>query len=101
MDPEGRAIDSSVTLPPSAGGTMAKDTIDMEAQIANQPGFASCVAKNMLNWALAEGSQLTPTSCAAQSVAVSFSGSDKSFSALLREVALSQAFTNRNAGAAQ
>ena len=101
MDPEGRAIDSSVTLPASAGGTLAKDTIDMETQIANQPGFASCVAKNMLNWALAEGSQLTPSSCAAQSVAVSFSGSDKSFSALLREVALSQAFTNRNAGAAQ
>jgi hypothetical protein len=101
MDPEGRPIDSSVTLPPSAGGAVATDTIDMETQIAKQPGFASCVAKNMLNWALAEGSQLSPNSCATQSVVVGFSGSDKSFSALLREVAVSQAFTNRNAGAAQ
>jgi len=101
MDPEGRPIDASVTLPPSAGGGMAKDTIEMESQIANAPGFASCVAKNMLNWALAEGSQLTPTSCATQVVVNGFNTSDKSFSALLREIAVSPAFTNRNAGAAQ
>jgi hypothetical protein len=101
MDPQGRAIDPSVMLPASAGGALAKDTIDMETQIANAPGFASCVAKNMLNWALAEGSQLTPTSCPAQSVAVGFSGSDKTFSALLREVAVSEAFTTRSAGVSQ
>ncbi len=101
IDPEGRAIDASVTLPSTAGGGVAKDTIDMETQVANAPGFASCVAKNMLNWSLAEGSQLTPSSCAAQSVAVAFNASDKTFSALLREVAVSQAFTNRNAGASQ
>ena len=101
MDPEGRAIDASVTLPATAGGAVAKDTIDMEAQVASQPGFASCVAKNMLNWALAEGSELTPGSCAAQSVAVGFGASDKTFSALLREVAVSQAFTSRTAGASK
>lgn len=100
-DPEGRPIDASVTLPRSAGSVTAKDTIEMEAQIANNPGFASCVAKNMLNWALAEGSQLTPGSCAAQSVAVAFNAGDKTFSSLLREVAVSQTFMNRNAGAAQ
>ena len=100
-DPEGRPIDSQVTLPASLGGRTAKDAIDMQAQVANAPGFASCVAKNMLNWALAEGSQLTPTSCAATSVAVGFSKGDRSFSSLLREVAMSQAFMNRNAGAAQ
>jgi hypothetical protein len=101
MDPQGRPIDASVTLPTNAGGMLANDTIDMEAQVANAPGFAQCVAKNMLNWALAEGSALTPTSCPATSVAVGFSGSDKTFSSLLREVAVSQAFTTRNAGAAQ
>jgi len=101
MDPQGRPIDPSVTLPASAGGGVAKDTIEMETQIANAPGFASCVAKNMLNWAFAEGSQLTPTSCPAQSVAQGFSNGDKSFSALLRSVATSDAFTNRNAGASQ
>src|SRR6185295_954672 len=65
MDPQGRPIDPSVTLPDTAGGGLAKDTIDMETQVANAPGFASCVAKNMLNWALAEGSSLTPASCPA------------------------------------
>jgi len=101
MDPQGRPIDPSVTLPATAGGGVAKDTIDMETQVANAPGFASCVAKNMLNWALAEGSALTPGSCPATAVAVGFGGSDKTFSALLREVAVSEAFTTRNAGAAQ
>jgi hypothetical protein len=101
MDPQGRSIDASVTLPLTAGGGVARDTIDMEVQIANQPGFASCVAKNMLNWALAEGSQLTPASCAARSVARGFNAGDKSFSSLLREVAVSDAFTNRGAGVSQ
>ncbi len=101
IDPQGRAIDPSVMLPASAGGTIAKDTIDMETQVASQPGFASCVAKNMLNWSLAEGSELTPESCAAQSVAVGFNASDQTFGALLREVAVSQAFTTRTAGAAK
>jgi hypothetical protein len=101
MDPQGRPIDASVTLPSNAGGGLAKDTIDMETQIANAPGFTSCVAKNMLNWAFAEGSSLAPSSCPATAVAVAFSGSDKSYSALLREVAVSEAFMNRSAGAAQ
>jgi hypothetical protein len=100
-DPQGRPIDASVTLPESLGSTIAKDTIDMESQIAASPGFTSCVAKNMLNWAMAEGSQLTPNSCATQSVALGFSAGDKTFSSLLREVAVSQAFTNRQAGASQ
>jgi hypothetical protein len=101
MDPEGRPIDPSVTLPSTVGGGMAKDTIDMETQIAAAPGFSACVAKNMLNWALAEGSELSPTSCATVSVGLGFSAGDQSFSSLLRQVAVSQAFTNRNAGAAQ
>jgi hypothetical protein len=101
VDPQGRPIDASVTLPASAGGGVAKDTIDMETQVANAAGFASCVAKNMLNWALAEGSALTPTSCPATAVAVGFGSSDKSYSALLREIAVSDAFVNRTAGAAQ
>jgi hypothetical protein len=101
VDPQGRPIDAEATLPASAGGGLVKDTIDMETQVANAPGFASCVAKNMLNWALAEGSPLTPTSCPATAVAVGFGTTDKSYSALLREIAVSDAFVNRTAGAAQ
>jgi hypothetical protein len=101
VDPQGRPIDPTVKLPGSAGGAIAKDTIEMQSQISATPGFAACVSKNMLAWALAEGSQLTPSSCAAQKVAQGFGAGDKTFSTMLREIAISEAFTNRNAGAAQ
>ncbi|HET9958374.1 MAG TPA: DUF1592 domain-containing protein [Polyangiaceae bacterium] len=99
-DPEGRPIDPSVQLPPSLGATTAKDAVDMQAQIAASPGFASCISKNMLNWALAEGSQLLPESCATQSVVTGFNASDRSYSALLKEIARSAAFMQRAAGEA-
>lgn len=99
MDPQGRAIDSSVTLPPLFNNQVAVDTVDMQQKIAQNSGFAACFSKNMLNWALAEGSQLTPTSCATQAVVADFNKGDKSLSSLLHAVAVSKAFTNRNAGA--
>jgi len=101
MDPQGRPIDSSVTLPALFDNQVAKDTVDMQQKIADNPGFASCFSRNMLNWALAEGSQLTPSSCATQAVAKAFNQSDKSLSSMLRAIAVSKAFTNRNAGANQ
>jgi hypothetical protein len=100
-DPEGRPIDPSVTLPAAVGGQVAKDALDMEAQLAAAEGFNNCVSKNMLNWAFAEGSSLSPKSCAAKSVSLAFSGGDKSFSSLLAEIAASEGFINRNAGAMQ
>lgn len=101
MDPEGRPIDASVTLPAAVGGAMAKDAVEMLTQLSTNPAFPACVAKNMLAWSLAEGTQLTPTSCATQAVATAFNAGDKTFGGLLREVAISQAFTNRKAGVAQ
>jgi len=99
VDPEGRPIDPTVTLPALFDNQVAKDTVDMQRLIAESPGFAACFSKNMLNWSLAEGSQLTPTSCATQAIVTAFNRSDKSLSSLLREVALSKAFTHRNVGA--
>jgi hypothetical protein len=101
VDPEGRAIDPTVTLPGLFGNQVAQNTVDMQNKIAENPGFTACFSKNMLNWSLAEGSQLTPTSCATQAIAAAFDRTDKSLSSLLREVAISKAFTNRNAGANQ
>lgn len=98
MDPQGRPIDPSVTLPALFDSQQVADAVAMQNAIAQHPGFASCFSKNMLNWALAEGSQLTPTSCATQAIVSGFSASDKSFPALLREIAISKAFTERNAG---
>jgi hypothetical protein len=97
-DPQGRAIDPSVTLPALFDNRVAADAGAMQMQIAQSPGFAACFSKNMLNWALAEGSQLTPTSCATQAIVDRFNTTDKSLSSLLREIAMSKAFTQRNAG---
>jgi len=101
MDPQGRPIDASVTLPALFNNEVAADAVAMESKIAQNPGFPACFGKNMLNWALAEGSQLTPTSCATQAVVSGFNESDKSLSSLLRAVAISKAFTHRNAGVSQ
>lgn len=98
MDPQGRPIDASVTLPALFDNQLATDAVAMQNAIAQHPGFTACFSKNMLNWALAEGSQLTPTSCATQAIVSGFNASDKSFASLLREVAVSKAFTQRNAG---
>lgn len=96
-DPEGRPIDPAVTLPPLFDNAIAEDAVDMQNKIAASPGFDACFSKNMLNWALAEGSQLTPTSCATEAVVKGFTATDKSLSALLKEVAKSQTFTHRSA----
>ena len=98
MDPQGRPIDPSVTLPALFDNQVAADAVALQTQIADSPGFSACFGKNMLNWALAEGSQLTPTSCATRAIVSGFNESDKSLSSLLRQIAISKAFTQRNAG---
>jgi hypothetical protein len=100
-DAQGRQIDASVTLPANAGGGLAKDAIDMQRQIADSPAFASCLAKNFFNWALAEGANVTPSSCSTRSVVAGFEAGDKTFSDLLREIAVSEGFTRRLAGVSQ
>jgi len=98
MDPQGRPIEPSVTLPDLFNNEVASDAVSMQNEIAQNPGFTACFSKNMLNWALAEGSQLTPTSCATQAIVRGFQAGDQSLSSLLRAVAVSKAFTQRNAG---
>lgn len=97
-DHAGRPVNTALTLPPGAGSLAVTDAVDMATKLASGNAFVSCVAKNMINWALMEGSSLTPGSCAAQGVVAAFNAGDKSFSKLLSEVAASDAFMNRNAG---
>jgi hypothetical protein len=98
MDPEGRPIDPSVTLPPLFDNEVAADAVEMQTKIAGNRGFDACFSQNMMNWALAEGSQLTPSSCSVSAIVDGFSTTDKTFGSLLREVAISQTFTHRKAG---
>lgn len=98
VDSKGRVIEPSVTLPANAGGGLAEDAIDMQRQIASSPAFATCVAKNIFNWALAEGVPLTPDSCAIRAVAAELEAGDPTFSSLLQQIATSEGFTQRLAG---
>lgn len=100
-DPEGRPIDPSVTLPALFDNEVASNAVEMQSKIASNEGFDACFSRNMMNWALAEGSQLMPTSCSIEAVANEFATSDKSFSALLKAVATSETFIQRKAGVTQ
>jgi len=99
MDDKGRAIDASVTLPASAGGTMAKDAAEMAAQLTSNGAFAACLAKNLILFGLAEPVALTTDSCATRAVASVFTGSsDQSFAGLVRAVAASKSISTRSPG---
>jgi hypothetical protein len=100
-DPEGRPIDPSVTLPDAAGGGAARDAVDMAKKLADSGSFEVCMSKNLLLYAMAEGTNLTADSCSTQAIAASFNASGRTFGELVQEIAVSKGFTTRTAGAAQ
>ncbi len=100
-DHEGRPIDPSVTLPAGAGGATVTSPAQLAQELANSGAFTACVAKNLLAYALAEGSTLSVSSCATQTVSKNFKQSDQSFGALVKEVAKSGLLTTRTAAEAQ
>jgi hypothetical protein len=103
-DPEGRPIDTSVTLPAQVGGGTAKDILEVAQKIAASGGFAKCMGKNLVNYALADTSAGAAQigGCAVAHVAQNFEAStDKSFPSLVKAVATSATFATRSKGAAQ
>lgn len=98
VDPQGRPIDPTVTLPPQAGGAMVMTPAEMAEQIVDSGAFATCMSKNLLAYALAEGAQLNAVSCSTKAVADAFATTDLSFGSLIRQVAVSQTFSVRSAG---
>lgn len=100
QDEQGRAIDSSVTVPDQIGGGTAKDILEVAQKLATTGGFAKCMGKNLVNYALADVSSGAATieSCAVSRIADAFSNTDQSFPALVKAVATSAAFTNRSKG---
>lgn len=97
MDPEGRPIDATVTLPPIAGGKTATNAVEMGKALAETGAFASCIGTKLLTYALAE-TGVTGKSCASKAVFDKFSQSDQSFGALVRAVAVSKTLTQRTGG---
>jgi hypothetical protein len=101
MDEQGRPIDTSVTLPPLAGGVAVNNAIEMGAALANGGAFANCVAKNLLNFALAEtpATPLVTNACAIRNVSDTFTASsDGTFSSLVRGIAVSPTLASRTGG---
>jgi hypothetical protein len=100
QDDQARTIDPSVTLPPQVGGGTAKDIIEVAQKLASAGGFARCMGKNLVNYALADVSSGAAAidSCAVSRIADAFSATDQSFPALVKAVATSAAFTNRSKG---
>jgi hypothetical protein len=98
VDEQGRTIDASATLPPNAGGAMVPNAPGMAHTIANNGAFATCIAKNLILFGLAEPVALGTNSCATRAVANAFSASDGSFSALVRAVAVSRSLGFRSPG---
>lgn len=95
-DPEGRAIDTAVTLPPALEGAPVSGAAELGAVIGESERFVSCMARAFLGYALAEGPALAPESCAVQDIVREYvAEGDPTFSGLVRRIALSKRLTHR------
>jgi len=102
VDDQGRPIDASVTLPPSAGSAMVANAVEMAGVLATNGAFAKCMANNMIAYALAEpAAGLTLDSCAVSNVARAVAASDGSFTSLVAAIVESKALSARSPGGAQ
>jgi hypothetical protein len=99
-DAKGRPIDPAVTLPQQIGGATAKDIVEVGKILAENGSFATCMGKNLVNYAYADVSSGAADiqGCAAEKIGQAFAGSDQSFSSLVKAVATSVAFGNRSKG---
>lgn len=97
VDEMDRPIDASVTLPPNAGGGMVENAAEMAQVLSQTEAFMTCMSKNLLAYSLAEGGAST-RSCGTKQIVERFAETDGSFTSLVMEVAVAQAFTERSAG---
>jgi hypothetical protein len=97
VDEQMRPINAAVTLPASAGGTPIQDAVGMGQALAMTGVFSACTATKLITYALAE-TGVQGDSCATKAVAERFKNTDQSFSALVREVAISKTLTQRKGG---
>ncbi len=101
VDDKGRPIDASIALPPLAGGQTVNGGVELGQALASGGAFANCVAKNLVNFALAEtpAMPVETNACAIRNVSDPFTASSNgSFSSLVRGVALSTTLASRTGG---
>ncbi len=96
-----KPIDASATLPDNAGGVTIMNAVELASALAGTNAFSSCMAVNLIGFALAEGAAVKPDSCATQGIITRFNAtSGKTFTDLVREVAVSNTLAARLAGGA-
>jgi hypothetical protein len=101
VDDKNRPIDASIALPPLAGGQTVNGGVELGQALASGGAFANCVAKNLVNFALAEtpAMPVDTNACAIRNVSDAFTASSNgSFSSLVRGVALSTTLASRTGG---
>jgi hypothetical protein len=101
VDDKGRPIDAAVALPPLAGGQTVNGAVEMGQALASGGAFANCIAKNLVNFALAETPSMPveTNACAIRNVSDAFTASsDGTFSSLVRGVAISKTLASRTGG---
>lgn len=96
VDDQGRPIDASATLPAELGGAVVKDAADMARAVTLSGTFTTCMTRNLLKYALAEGN-VDRDDCAVQNVSQKVLAQPRTFASLVREIALSQTLGMRRA----
>ena len=76
------------------GGGAVTNAVDFAQKVTASGVFAACVARNLMKFALADGN-VERADCAVQAVTQRFLASDKTFAAMLREIAASQTLAMR------
>jgi hypothetical protein len=97
---DGRPIDTSATLPPAFDNQQVRDAVEMSQKLAESRVFATCTAKNMLQYALSDATSapVDVGSCPVAALTARFLAStDRSFSELISDVMLSPAALRRSA----
>lgn len=102
MDLEGRTVDDAWTtayLPDIAGAVEVRNASEMAQAIVESGAIQACMAKNFIEFALADTSQggAPLESCAVKAVVERFNAGDRSFVSLIREIAASNTLAVRAA----
>jgi len=97
VDEQGRPIETSTTLPAAAGGGPASTAPDVARGLVAGGSFQRCMARSLLQYALADAvsAPVDVNGCAVRAVSQDYGDGDGTFAALLRAVAASRAANTR------
>ena len=101
-DDLGRPVDAHATLPPALGGVTVTSGVELARVIAASPAYTNCLASAILRYAMIEGAPVEvpdaaagKAGCAVADVVGRLESGPRTFTRLVREVALSPAFVLR------